>query len=132
MTTNRPIPQIDDDAPFWNAASNHEFRMQQCGECDHVRWPPSPVCPECWAEDHEWMELSGRGEVNTWVVFHRVYFDAFADKVPYNIAEVELNEGPRYLAPVECDNDDLYRGMPVQVIFEDITDDVSLPKFEPI
>jgi uncharacterized OB-fold protein len=131
MATNKPTPQIDDDAPFWDAATDHELRMQQCEDCGHIRWPPGPVCPECWAEPHEWTELSGRGEVNTWVVFHRVYFDAFADDVPYNVAEVELEEGPRYLAPVNCENDDLYRGMPVEVYFDDVAEDVTLPKFTP-
>lgn len=133
MAKNRILPRIDDDdEPFWEAAKNHELRMQQCDECDHIRWPPSPVCTECWTEAHEWVELSGQGEVNTWVVFHRPYFDAFADEVPYNVAEIELDEGPRYLANiVDCENDDIYRGMPVDVVFEKYTDEVTVPKFTP-
>lgn len=130
MPSDRILPQISDDEPFWTAARDHELRMQQCSACGHVRWPPGPVCPECWSESAEWAELSGKGEVNTWVVFHRVYFEAFADEVPYNVAEIELEEGPRYLANVvNVDNDDLYRGMPVKVVFDDVTDDVTLPKF---
>lgn len=133
MTTDRILPRIDDDdAPFWAAARDEELRMQRCEECGHVRWPPSPVCTECWATAHEWAELSGRGVVNTWVVFHRVYFEAYADEVPYNVAEIELEEGPRYLANVVgCENDDLYRGMPVRVVFEAYSDEVTVPKFEP-
>lgn len=132
MTAEKPLPQISDDAPFWEAASRHELRMQECEACGYVRWPPSPVCPECWAEAHSWTELSGRGTVNTWVVYHREYFPAFADELPYNVAEIELEEGPRYLANVvECENDDIYRGMPVEVVFEDVTDEVTLPKFRP-
>jgi uncharacterized OB-fold protein len=129
---DRLLPQIDDDAPFWEAAADHELRMQQCGECGRIWWPPGPVCPSCWSRDHEWVELSGRGEINTWVVFHRAYFEEFEDRVPYNVAEIELEEGPRYLANVVgCENDDLYRGMPVEVVFEDVTDEVTLPKFRP-
>lgn len=133
MSSDKISPRIDnDDAPFWAAARDRELRMQRCEECGYVRWPPSPVCTECWEEAHEWTELSGHGVVNTWVIFHRVYFDAFADEVPYNVAEIELEEGPRYLANViNCENDDLYRGMPVEVVFEEYTDEVTVPKFEP-
>lgn len=134
MTRDRILPRIDDDdEPFWNAAKDHELRMQQCDECGYIRWPPGPVCPECWADGYEWVPLSGQGTVNTWVVFHRVYFDAFADEVPYNVAEIELDEGPRYLANVvDCENDDLYRGMPVEVVFEAYSDEVTVPKFTPV
>lgn len=132
MTDDRILPLIDEDEPFWNATRDHELRMQRCEACGHVRWPPGPVCPECWSRDHEWVELSGRGEVNTWVIFHREYFAAFADEIPYNVAEIQLAEGPRYLANVvDCENDDLYRGMAVEVVYEDVTEDVTLPKFAP-
>lgn len=132
MTIDRILPSIDEDAPFWTATRNHELRMQRCDECGFVRWPPSPVCPECWASGHEWVELDGRGVVNTWVVFHQQYYEAFSEEIPYNVAEIELTEGPRYLANVvDCENDELYRGMPVEVVFEDVTDEVTLPKFTP-
>lgn len=106
--------------------------MQRCASCGHVRWPPGAVCPDCWAIDAEWIRLSGDGVVNAWVVFYRPYFDAFADRVPYSVVEVELAEGPRYLSNLlDCENDDIYRGMPVEVVFEDVTDEVTLPQFRP-
>jgi uncharacterized OB-fold protein len=106
--------------------------MQRCGACGYVRWPPGPVCPECWAERHEWALLSGEGVVNTWVVFHRVYFPAFAEETPYNVAEIELAEGPRYLAPIrDCPNDAISRGMSVGVRFEHVSETLALPVFEP-
>lgn len=128
-----PLPNVTaEDSPFWEAARDEEFRMQQCTECERIRWPPGPVCPDCWAEDHEWAELSGRGAVNSWVVYHQEYHPAFADAIPYNVAEIELEEGPRYLAPVvDCENDDLYRGMPVAVVFEPVSEEITLPKFAP-
>jgi uncharacterized OB-fold protein len=127
------LPRIGpEDAPFWAAAREHEFRMQRCDDCGHIRWPPGPVCPKCWAREAEWVRLSGRGVVNTWVVFHRAYFEAFADRVPYSVVEVELAEGPRYLANLlECENDEISRGMPVEVVFEDVTAEVTLPQFRP-
>jgi len=137
MMVEEPSPEIlprliEEDVPFWEAARNHEFRMQQCGDCDHVVWPPGPVCPECWSDDLEWVELSGRGEINTWTVFHRAWLPDFEDDLPYNVVEVELAEGPRYVSNLlKCDNEDIYRGMPVEVVFEDLTEEITLPKFRP-
>lgn len=134
MSEDTPLlPTIgEDDAPFWAAARNHELRMQQCTDCGTLWWAPSSVCPNCWSESNEWVELAGTGTVNSWVIFHRPYWPAFEDDVPYNVAEITLDEGHRYLANVvECDNDALYRGMPVEVVFEDISDEITLPKFTP-
>ena len=77
-------------------------------------------------------KLSGRGKVNSWVVFHQAYFSSFKDDIPYNVAEVELEEGPRLLTNlVEVDDADIQIGMPVEIIFDDITDEVTLAKFKP-
>jgi uncharacterized OB-fold protein len=68
----RPLPVIGpDSAPFWEQARAGELRAQRCVECGSLRLPPGPVCPHCWAEAHEWVLLSGRGVVQSWVVFHR-------------------------------------------------------------
>lgn len=133
MSSEEILPNITDtDEPFWIAAGDHELRMQKCTECNYIRWPPGQICPECWSGSAAWTELNGTGEIRTWVVFHRSYFDAFADEIPYNVAEIELSEGPRYLANVvDVDNDDLYQGMPVEVVFDDVTDEITLPKFQP-
>lgn len=128
------LPSMTDEVkPFWDAARNHELRMQQCDDCEYVRWVPSPVCPECWSKDYEWTELAGKGTVNSWVIFHKPYYEAFEDDVPYNVAEIELEEGPRYIANIlEVENDDIYTGMPVEVVFEDIQEDLTLPQFKPV
>lgn len=127
------LPVIDGvDESFWEAARAHELRMQRCEECGCLWWSPGPVCPDCWSERYEWVELSGTGRVNSWVVFHRPYWPDLEDEVPYTVAEIELEEGPRYLATVvDCDADDIYRGMPVEVVFEDTTSAITLPKFRP-
>jgi uncharacterized OB-fold protein len=71
--------------------------------------------------------------VNSWVVFHQAYFSSFTDDVPYNVAEVELEEGPRLLTNlVAVDNDDITMDMPVEIVFDDVTDEVTLAKFRPI
>jgi uncharacterized OB-fold protein len=80
----------------------------------------------------EWVPVSGRGSVFSFVVYHRVYHPAFADKVPYVVAVIELEEGPRIIsnvvgiAPSEVTCD-----MPVRVVFEAVRDGYQIPKFEP-
>lgn len=80
----------------------------------------------------KWVESSGRGKLFTWIIMHRKYHDGFAEDVPYNVALVELAEGPYYLTNiVECENDRLEQGMGLDVTFEDVTEEITLPKFRP-
>jgi uncharacterized OB-fold protein len=129
----RPLPRITpENRPFWEAARRHELRLQRCSGCGRFRYPPSPVCPDCLGESAEWTRVSGRGTVTTWVVFHRLYFPAFAADLPYNVVQVELAEGPRLTANlVGVANDRIRIGLPVEVVFDDVTPDVTLPRFRP-
>ncbi len=127
----KPLPRITpENRPFWDATRRHELRLQRCGDCGRFRYPPAPVCPGCLSETTEWAPVSGRGTVSTWVVFHRRYFDAFADDIPYNVVQVQLDEGPRLTANlVGVPNDEITIGMPVEVVFDDVTPEISLPRF---
>lgn len=81
----------------------------------------------------EWAVTSGKGKVYSWTIFHYLYHPAFSREIPYNVAIVQLDEGPLlHTNIVGCRNDDIYIGMPVEVIFEDINDEISLPKFQPL
>ena len=130
----KPLPRITpDNRPFWEAARRHELRLQRCGECGQVWYPPGPVCPGCLSERSEWHRLGGRGKVSSWVVFHQKYFESFAADIPYNVVQVELEEGPRLLANlVGVPYDAIEIGMPVAVVFDDVTPEISLPRFRPI
>lgn len=127
----KPLPRITaDNRAFWEAAKRHELRLQQCGACRRFRYPPAPVCPECLSEDAEWTRVSGRGTVSTFVVFHKVFFPSFAADVPYNVVQVELEAGPRLTANlVDVPNEQITVGMQVEVVFDDVTQDVTLPRF---
>ena len=128
----KPVP-TEDTHPYWEHCAEHELRMQRCEECGHIRFPPSVLCPRCLSEESEWTRLSGRGRVWSWVVFHRAYYPGYAADVPYNTAIVELDEGPRMHSNiVDCENDDIHIGMPVEVVFERLDDELWLPKFRPI
>ncbi len=106
--------------------------LQKCGDCDTLRHP-SPICGNCLSMDSEWVAMSGRGKLYTWTVVHQRYHPGFAEETPYNVAIVELEEGPRLLTKiVDCPNDNLYIGMEVEVVFEDVTEEIALPKFKPV
>lgn len=129
----KPLPYIDDiSRPYWAAARRHELVLQRCQECGHYRYPAGITCPHCLAERLEWVKASGRGTVYTWTVFHRAYHPAFASDVPYAVVAIELDEGPRLVSNlVNCNIEDIKVGMPVEVVFDDVTEEVSLPKFRP-
>jgi hypothetical protein len=87
------------------------------------------MCPECNSTDFEWARSGGRGSVFTWTVVARALHPAFAADVPYAPVIVEMEEGPRLLATVDCAPEELEVGMPLEVFFEEVTPDVTLPRF---
>ena len=129
----KPLPRpTEDSAPYWDAAQRGELRMQRCSDCGHIRFPPALLCPQCLSERSEWERLSGRGSVYSWIVIHQSQHPAFNADTPYNVAIVELEEGPRlHTNLVECKNEDIHIGMPVEVAFDKINDEVTLVKFRP-
>ncbi|HUA33531.1 MAG TPA: Zn-ribbon domain-containing OB-fold protein [Candidatus Binataceae bacterium] len=130
---HKPLPAITSiNRPFWDALRRHELSMQKCDGCGLIWYPPSPLCPCCWSRSIAWVKLSGRGRVSSWVVFHQSYFKSFDAEIPYNVVEVELDEGPRILANVVgISNDKIRTGIPVEIVFDDVTDEVTLARFKP-
>ena len=129
----RPVPYPDDvSEPFWSACVRHELVVQTCVSCGHRRFPPRPMCPQCHSFEATWEPSSGRGRVWSWVVAHPPVVASFAERVPFNVAVIELDEGVRMIGNIlECANDDIREGMPVEVTFEDVEDGVSLPQWRP-
>ena len=129
----KPLPRpSEDSAPFWEAAQRGELRMQRCGDCGVVRFPPALLCARCLSERSEWVQLSGRGHVFSWIVVHQSQHPAFNADTPYNVAIVELEEGPRlHTNLVDCRNDAIRIGMPVEVVFSKVGDDATLVRFRP-
>src|SRR5450759_78702 len=96
VTYNKPLPRIDERSrPWWEAAKRHELMVQKCEKCGHFAFPPAPLCPRCRETKLGWIRVSGRGKVWSWTVFHKAYFAGFAEEMPYAVAIVELDEGPR-------------------------------------
>lgn len=128
---SKPLPTLtDENRPFWDACRAQRLDMQQCDDCGHVRFPINHVCPRCLSDRYHWQTLSGRGTVFSYIVFHQVYNKAFAEDVPYNVALVQLDEGPRmYSNVVGVPNDAVKVGDRLEVVFDPVTPDITLPKF---
>jgi uncharacterized OB-fold protein len=131
MSYSRPIPAITPDMrPFFEAAKRHELVVQRCSQCGAHRFPAREICSNCLSRDVGWVQVSGNGEVFSYNVMHQVYHPGFAAEVPYAVVVVKLDEGPKMISNlVGTAPHDIRIGMRVRVVFEDITDDVTLPKF---
>lgn len=131
MSVEKILPTPDADSkPFWDGCRDHQLKFQQCAACGEVRWPPSILCPTCHSQDTRWIEASGRGAIYTFAVYHQAFHPAFEGKLPYVVAVVRLDEGPMLLSNiVQCPHESLACGMPVKVAWDDISGELSLPKF---
>lgn len=129
--TPRPLPEVDRElAPFFAAAKDHRLVVQRCSGCGAFRFPPRELCSSCLTTDATWTEVSGRGEIFSFNVMHQVYHPAFADEVPYAVVVVKLAEGPKMVSNlVDCAIDEIRIGMPVEVVFERASDEITLVKF---
>ena len=108
----KQLPLVtESNKAFWEAARKHELLFNKNGE---------------------WVKASGRGEVFTFCIYRQSFHPAWTNDIPYNVAYVKLEEGPLLMTNiVGCDNKDIYIGMPVEVVFEDVNVEVTLPKFKP-
>lgn len=132
--STKPLPDITPESrPYWEGCHRHELLLQRCGACGALQHYPRGVCATCWSADLEWQRSSGRGTVWTFTVVHRSQAPGFKDALPYVLAYVELEEGVQMLTNlVECDPARVTIGMPVEVRFEDVTREVSIPHFRPV
>lgn len=88
------------NAPYWQSLHEGRLLFQRCSGCQHCWLPAREACPQCLSCEVAWEESSGRGKVMSWVVYHTAYHEAFADRIPYDVTLVELEEGPRLLTNV--------------------------------
>ncbi|HEX8968738.1 MAG TPA: Zn-ribbon domain-containing OB-fold protein [Chloroflexota bacterium] len=129
----KPLPTLTKlNRPFFEGAHQGELRLQRCGACGHYWFPPSTNCPKCLTTDYAWVPVSGRGRVWSWIVMHQRYFRAFESDLPYNVAFIQLDEGPFMMSTlVGIAQGDIRCDLPVEVVFERATDEISVPRFRP-
>ena len=126
-----PIPSAE-SAPYWEYCKKGELRIQRCDSCGAFVHYPRVLCPHDASPDLQWTRVSGRGSVFSFTISHRAFHPGFSDDVPYVIAIVELEEGPRLMCRIrDAAPEDVRVGLPVEVFFEAVTPEVTLPFFRP-
>jgi uncharacterized OB-fold protein len=132
--TARPVPNVDRvSAPYWKAAAAGRLMLQWCPRCCRYQFYPRTLCKYCLNELLEWREVSGHGSVYSFTVVHMAPEPSFATELPYILALVELDEGPRLLSSlVDCSHEGLTFGLPVRAVFDRLREDVALPRFRPL
>jgi len=130
----KPRPVVQPWAqPFWDAARENRLLLQHCESCDKPIHYPRMVCPHCGSARTGWRIASGRGRIYSYTVVVSNAPSAFVADMPYVVAVIELAEGVRLLSNVvDCDPRQLQCDMPVEVTFEPLDAEFTLPKFRPL
>ena len=130
---SRPLPRpTPDTKPYWEGCKRHELRLPFCTRCQQFFFYPRVFCPRCLSWAIEWRQASGRGKLYTFAIQYRPQAPGF--KPPYVTAIVELEEGPRMLTNligIEPNPEKIRFDMPVEVVFEEMSDEITLPMFRP-
>ena len=131
-TKNVPAP-TPETAEYWQGCQRHELLIQRCADCAAHQFYPRILCAACSGRRLAWVQASGRGSVKTFTIVRRAVSQAYAAEVPYVVALVDLEEGPTMMSNiVGCGVQEVSIGMPVEVVFEDWAEGVSIPKFKPL
>jgi uncharacterized OB-fold protein len=133
LNITRPLPTIDDDSrPFWQSTKAHAMKLQRCNRCESFWFYPGPVCHHCGSTDFQWVQVAGTGTIYSYTLLQRAKGNPFENDVPIAIALIRLTEGPVLMSNLsDYDADDVRIGLPVEVVYEDVNDEVTLPIFRP-
>ncbi len=134
MTQNKkPVPVIQPwTKSFWEGAREEKLLVQHCNSCEANIFFPKKVCPECWSENLTWVESSGKGKVYSYSEMVDMVEPVFWNDLPYIMVMVDLEEGIRMTSRiVNCSIENVQIGMEVNVVFEKLTDEISMPFFQP-
>ena len=129
--TSKPLPALEGFAgEFYGYCREGELRFQRCADCGAWRHVPRELCAHCGSARWEWARSSGRGRVFSWTVARRPLHPAFVDAVPYAPTIIEMEEGVRIVSTVvDVEPDDLEIDMEVEVVFDPVTPEITLPRF---
>jgi uncharacterized protein len=131
----KPLPKIlPETEEYWKAAKRHELFLQRCKNCGQVIYFPRIICFKCLSDELEWFKSKGCGTVYSYTIIrYQIAHKSFEPDVPYIYAIIDLDEGVRMISNViNIVPSKINIGMRVKVIFEDVTNEVSIPKFEPL
>ncbi len=128
----KPLPIVtDENRPYWEGCRQGKLLLQHCQQCHQYQFYPRLYCMQCGSDKLQWAEASGRGRIYSYTIIHRNKTPEFVQDVPYNVAIIQLDEGPRMMANiVGSDNSQLRVDLPVTVVFDPVTDEISVPRFQ--
>ena len=131
MSYDKPLPTVTQDSePYWRAARHGRLVLRHCRVCNNLMFYPRVVCTCCLSDDLDWQDASGRGTIYSVTACHRAPNQAFRAEIPYVIALIDLEEGPRMMSNVtDCAPDEAAIGAKVEVWFDVATDEIAIPKF---
>lgn len=131
--SKKPVPRPNPEtAPFWEGCSKGELRLQHCLDCEHVQYPARRLCSACFSQKVEWRVASGRGIVRSWSTVLMPGAPGFREEVPFLSVLVQLDEGPTMLSVLrQCTDAEVDFDLPVQVIFEQRSENIHVPYFKP-
>jgi uncharacterized OB-fold protein len=131
----KPLPTIQPEwETYWQKAKQHELWLMRCNDCKQAYFYPRAICPKCFSRNTEWFRSSGKGTLYAFAIVHRPPMPAFREDTPYVAAYIELEGGvrlPTNLIDVEPDPEKVKIVMQCEVVFEDVNDRITLPKFRP-
>ncbi|CAH1691152.1 conserved hypothetical protein [Hyphomicrobiales bacterium] len=128
MSRSLPVPSKISQ-PFWDSCKAERMQLQRCDDCGTYAYYPVYICPECASRALAWTKVSGNGKIHTFTVAARSSFDI---EGPLIVALVELEEGAMMVSNVITSvPEDVHIGMPVRVRYEKMSDEITLPMFEP-
>jgi uncharacterized protein len=130
---SKPLPKSDPvTAPFWQSLHRGQMEVQRCDDCTSFVFYPRALCPACASRKLRWTPVSGRGRIYSLTIVHRPTNSAFKADVPYVVALVDLDEGCRMMTNivgVDPDPAKVRIGAAVEIVYDRVTDAVTLPKF---
>jgi uncharacterized protein len=129
----RPLPLVDDASQgFWAAAREGRLAIQRCSACARYNHAPSLACPSCGSFELAYADVSGRATLFSWTVIKEPPAPGFKGRVPLIVGIVELAEQPHLLMVANLlglAEADLKLGLPLQVTFEQVNEECTLPQF---
>jgi uncharacterized OB-fold protein len=126
-----PVPDAA-TGPYWEAAREQRLVIPRCDDCGRYHFYPRTLCPHCSSPRLKWTQVNGAGAIYSFTIIHRAPSPAFAAAVPYVVAAVKLAEGPHLMTNIVGIAPDAVRiGMPVKVVFQKFSEEITLPVFEP-
>ncbi len=130
----KPLPVPDPvTQPFWDSLKAHEMKIQRCNDTGKFFFYPRGMSPFTLSDNISWETVSGKGTLHAYTIVYNQRAPGFADEVPYVVAMIDLDEGARMMTNLvgveDVSPENIKIGSPVEIVYEDVTNDITLPKF---